>query len=132
MILNILRCWACYKMFSMTWHNILMMLIGVKLQTLRSTSTNFKIGSTQLIKVGMFDAFAYMKIKITNAETVNINELTQTDFQQLGYTSKADYMKEPFNINNSDPLRIRYTFEIIATQPELLAGILEAIEEAEQ
>ena len=80
----------------------------------------------------MFDAFAYMKIKITNAETVNINELTQTDFQQLGYTSKADYMKEPFNINNSDPLRIRYTFEIIATQPELLAGILEAIEEAEQ
>lgn len=117
-------------MFSMTWHNILMILLGIKTATLRPISNNFKEGSTQTIKTGMFNPYYYFKVEITKKELININELTPQDFQQLGYASKEEYLQEPFNKKNPSNLRIRYTFKVKpdTIQTELLTGILDVIQ----
>ena len=112
----------------MTWHNILCILTGLKIATLRPVSGSpFRVGSTQLVKVAMFSSYYYLKIEITSRDLVNLNELQPEDFHELGYISKDDYLNEPFNKKNPNPERFRYYFKVTEVQPDLLTGILEVL-----
>ena len=100
------------------------MYFGIKKATLRSINSNFKIGSIQLIKIGQFDFYYWMRVKIVEKEKVCIDNLTETEFNELGYKNKAHYLSEPFNKKNKSNMRIRYKFEVVEVVEELFEGIL--------
>lgn len=54
---------------------------------------------------------------ILNRYPVNIEQLTAEDFKAVGYSSKAEYMEQPYNQNNPSPERMKYDF---ITLPDLL------------
>lgn len=104
-------------MLCMQLKEIFLIYCLVKYQTLRQYKPNFKgcfkVGSVQMIKKGMFDKEYCFKVRILNRYYVNINQLTNADFNKLGYKNKAEYLKQPYNIKNESNLRILYEFEII-------------------
>lgn len=104
-------------MFSMTTDNIFKMLMLIKIGTMRPTKEAdkgyFKIGSEQQIKKGMFDNFHYMKVTITARDKADLIKMNDAEFKPLGYTDKAEYMSEPFNISNPSTARVRYWFDIV-------------------
>lgn len=111
-------------MFSMNWFNMVCIIFGIKIATLRNLNSKFKIGSIQMLKIGQFDFFYYAKVKIISKEVINIDELSIDEFRKLGYKNKEEYMKEEFNKNNSSKLRIKYEFEVIEVIEELFEGII--------
>lgn len=78
-----------------------------------------KIGSIQSVKTDMFGE-TYLKIRITGIRHVDINMLTDEDYQKLGYYSKQDYLNEKFNKNNPSKYRIEYSFEVIESNIDLI------------
>ena len=111
-------------MFSMQFNEIIAMLFFIKKATLRpykgSLKGSFRIGSIQRIKIGLFDKQYCFKVVITNKTVINLDNYTDADFIELGYQSKAEYMKQKYNLNNPSNLRIRYDFEIIEINKQRL------------
>ena len=104
-------------MLSMNIKNLKDINNNIKKTTLRafkgSLKGTLKIGSIQMIKKGLFDSNYCFKVVITNKTIVNINDLKLNDFKALGYSNKQEYLKEPFNVNNNSPLRVKYDFKVV-------------------
>ena len=98
-----------------------------KRSTLRKYKKGFKgchkIGNEYLIKKGMFDKEYCFKIRITNRYFVNINALSDKDFNELGYKNKENYLKMDYNLANPSDLRIRYDFEVIEINEKRLIDL---------
>ena len=102
-------------MFIVTQSEGWSILNGEKVETLRPIKANgkgyFKIGSIQQIFVGRnFKVPCLCRVLVYGRDFVNIHDLSIWDFGRLGYSSKAEYLAQPYNKNNPSPERVRYQF----------------------
>ena len=96
---------------------------GEKWATLRPIRASGKgylrLGSLQMFCEGRdFKNGFFNRGLIYSRSFCSVESLTSADCQALGYSSKAEYMAQNYNVRNSDPLRVRYDF---ITLPDLLA-----------
>ena len=115
-------------MFSFNEHEKEQINKGVKVSTLRPIKESgkgyFKIGSLQMFCLGRdFVNGFFNRGLILNRYPVNIEDLTAEDFQAVGYSSKAEYMSQPYNQNNPSQERMKYDFITLTDLADIMAGL---------
>lgn len=80
----------------------------------------FKAGRSYWVHLGRnFKTPHYARILINTVDFVDVEALTLQDFHRLGYSSKAEYLAESFNISNPSSQRVAYWFETLHTIEDL-------------
>ena len=103
-------------------------LNGEKVSSLRAIRESGKgyltKNSLQWICIGRdFVNGLICRVLILRRSFVNIEDLTLKDFQSLGYSSKAEYMEQPYNRKNPSLERVRYDFITLADLLRLVQSL---------
>lgn len=85
---------------------------GQKIKTLRPLNIDLEIGQT--VKCAVLYRKPFASVKIVNKTFIeDFTTLKAVEFKDLGYKTKKDYFKEPYNLKNGSKARILYEFELI-------------------
>ena len=91
-------------MFLMSEDDLKLILMGLKWYTMRGLRDNgvyFKLHSLQWLKLSLFDE-GVIRVKITSREFVDLNEMSVSDFNGVGY-SREEYLSQSYNQKNYFP-----------------------------